>query len=98
MSARLARSTARVNDRAQGSGNGGVDVGSRACLLARAFHEAGDGGVGRVGSFSGEQLVEDQADAENVGALVERTAQSLLGRHVFERADDVACLGHAGTN
>ena len=87
---------AAADDRAQGFGNRGVNVGSRARLLARALHEAGDGGVGLVGSFSGEQFVEDQADAENVGALVERAAQSLLGRHVFQRADDGAGLGHAG--
>ena len=46
--------------------------------------------------FSGEQFVEDQADAENVGALVKRAAQGLLGRHVFERADDSAGLSQPG--
>ena len=87
---------AAADDCAQGAGNRGFDVGSRACLLARTLHEAGDGGVGLVGSFSGKQFVEDQADAENVGALVERAAQSLLGRHVFHGADDGAGLGQAG--
>src|ERR1035438_1962551 len=87
---------ATADDRAQGFGNGGIDVGSRLRVLAGALHQAGDGSVGLVGSLSGDQLKEDQTDAENIGALVQRTAQRLLGRHVFERADDGAGLSHAG--
>jgi hypothetical protein len=71
-------------------------IGSRLRLFARALHEAGDGRVGLIGSFSGQQFEEDEADAENVGALIERAAQGLLGRHVFHGAHDGAGLGHAG--
>ena len=45
-----------------------------------------------VGRVAGQHLVHDDAEAVDVGALVDLLAEDLLGRHVFRRADDVARL------
>ncbi len=50
---------AAANDGAQGLRNRSIDVGGRLRLLARALHEAGDGGVSFVGRFAGKQLEEN---------------------------------------
>src|SRR5215469_4615763 len=39
-----------------------------------------------------EQLIEDDADREEVGTSVHRLAIHLLGRHVAERPDDLPCF------
>ena len=40
------------------------------------------------GTRAGEQLVHDHADRIDVGAMIERLAERLLGRHVVRRAED----------
>ena len=63
-----------------------------------AAHPAqqGDLVVILVEQLAGEHLVEHHADAEDVGAMVERLAPGLLGRHVIELALDDARLGLIG--
>ena len=71
--------------------------------LARAQRlalEAGqrDGGfaVALEGRAAAEHLVEDDAEAVDVGAGVDRLALDLLGRHVLGGADHEAGLGEVG--
>ena len=44
--------------------------------------------------LAGEELVEDDAERVEIGALVDLGAARLLGREVLRRADDRARLGH----
>src|SRR5262245_47079288 len=43
---------------------------------------------------AGQHLVEHSAESPDVGALINRLAASLLGRHVGRRPQNDACLCH----
>ena len=60
----------------------------------RAQH--GGVGVARERPLAAEQLVRHHARREDVGALVDRLARRLLGRHVGRRAQDRADHRHLG--
>ena len=53
----------------------------------------GEVGVAGEGAAAGEHLVEERAEAEDVGADVDFLAFGLLGRHVGDGAQDGAFLG-----
>ena len=75
----------------------GLDGGQFLGELGRVFFEDGaqrlDGGVAFERALAGEDLVEDDAEGEDVGAGVERFAAYLFGRHVADGAEDQAGLG-----
>ncbi len=73
---------------------GGVASGSAAEVdlgLQDSGERVGDRG-GREERAAGEHLVEDDAERPDVGALVDRAAARLLGRHVGRGAEDDAEL------
>ena len=47
-------------------------------------------------SASGHEFVENRAEAEDVAAVIDRLAPQLFWRHVSDRADHRAVLGHRG--
>ena len=49
----------------------------------------------RVGDDAGERLVEDAAERVDVGCRADLAAAPLLGRHVFDRADDRGAAEYA---
>ena len=64
--------------------------GQRPEVPARDAHRERQEGVSLEGSLAEERLVERDAEAELVGALVGRLAEELLGRHVRGRAHERA--------
>ncbi len=56
-------------------------------LLAEAGDQVAERGAAGVGEAAGEHLEEDDAGGVEVGALVDRLAERLLGGEVLERAD-----------
>jgi len=52
-----------------------------------------EGGVSREGLLTGEHLVEDRPQVEEVRARIGRFAPELLRRHVSDRAEDRPGLG-----
>ena len=73
--------------------------------VGEAFEQRGDrvvrvfvgdrGAAAAEGALAGEHFEEQQADRIEIGAVVERFAEHLLGRDVFGRAEDDAGLGVA---
>ena len=61
-------------------------------LVERGHHR-----VGADRLLTGDQLVEDEADREEIAAAVELSRADLLGRHVVRGADDRAARGGAET-
>ena len=59
-------------------------------ILAQDRAHRLDRGLALERARPGEHLVEDRAEAEDVGAVVDRFAAHLLGRHVADRAEDDA--------
>ena len=64
----------------------------RRIALQHRVHDF-DCGVAAEGLFAGEHLVEHGAEAEDVGAMVDRLAAHLLRRHVWRGAHHHAGLG-----
>ena len=61
------------------------------------FEDRGEGvgkGFALEGLRPGEHLVKDRAERKDVGALVERLAPRLFGRHVGRGAENDAGVGH----
>ena len=52
--------------------------------------------VGREGMVAGAQLVQDDAEREDVRGTVDLIAPRLLGRHVADRPDEEAGLRRLG--
>ena len=61
----------------------------------RALQQAGNGAVGLERHSAGQQFVKDQPDGEDVRAGVQFFRPRLLWRHVLDRAQHGAGLGHA---
>ncbi len=70
-----------------------VDRGHRVGVVAQDRRDDVGRGVPLERTRPGEQLIEDDAEREDVRAVVGRAALHLLGRHVGHRADDQALLG-----
>src|SRR6185503_20059133 len=63
--------------------------------LLRTLNQTGESAVGSEWHLAGEQLVENQSEREQVGALIQLATERLFGRHVLHRSHERAGLGHA---
>jgi hypothetical protein len=79
-----------VEDGLQGGRNAGVELDGRAGRLVDDGVQDLDGIAAAERSLAGQHLVEDDAQAEDVGSMVDARALGLLGRAVAHRA-----VGHA---
>ena len=63
--------------------------------LLGTLDQAGQRAVGAEGRLPRQELIKNEAQRKDVGALVQVLRQRLLGRHIFHGADHGAGLGHA---
>ena len=74
----------------------GVELPDRSWRLLADSLERGHAGAGPERGLARAQGVEDAAQAEQVGPVIDRLAAGLLGRHVLGRPGHHARLGHRG--
>ena len=72
------------------------EIVERGRLAVQNLVEQLAGRVPREGRTERQQLIQDQADREDVAAVIDVAAFDLLRRHVLRRADQGADAGHAG--
>lgn len=84
---------ALVDDELQGLGHIGIESADEFGALLDDGEEQEAGGVTLEGGFAGSHFVENDAEGEEVGAGVERTAEGLLRRHIGGRAESGETAG-----
>src|SRR5206468_2792398 len=92
---RLLGETALDQGREIGRHLGRERRGGRGPIAEDGGEQIGGGGAGE-GALSGEELVEQYAEGEEIGAGVEGPAAGLLRGHVERGADEAPVLGHRG--
>ena len=83
---------AAADDAREVGGEIGARVGDGGRIVAQDRGDQFGGGVAGEGAAAGGHFVEDDAEGEDVGAMVERAAGDLFGRHVGGCAHDDADL------
>ena len=80
----------QLDDPGESRGNIGVQLRRHDRNLLHDRDQELSGGVSGEGRLAGTHLVEHDAEGKQVGALIERLAQGLLGRHVSRSAQSGA--------
>jgi hypothetical protein len=87
---------AMANDAFESGDDGG---GARGKIRRVVVEDGGhglSGGVALEGALAGDHFVQDAAETEDVGAMIDGFAANLLGGHVADRAEDLSGIGLRG--